>query len=426
MEGHRLLIPIIIFGALLPIGRCAAQAPFATIYTFDDQANGLDPQGLLALNGTLYGTAAGGVYNAGVVFALQPPAVPSSPRTSWTETVVYDFTGQDGDGSAPAGPPASGPGNALYGTTYGGGPEEYGTAYSLAPPGQPGGAWTETVLYQFTQFEEGEYPQGELAIGKDGRMYGVTFGGGPKDAGVAFELIPPPAGSASGAPWTERVIHRFDDRDGHPPNGLVMGADGVLYGSASLGGTNDAGTIFELSPPAAEDSSGDWTYTVLRSFTGGMRGVYPFVPPTVAPDGTLFGITGGYIMPDGYPGVEGLETVFSLAPRGSGRLAPWKETVLATFGHGDLLGYSSTVLYHDGKIFGAAAARNMGGEFFELTPPSSGSGPWTKVILHVFPSGYTPAGNLTMDETGAIYGMTINPSDPFGNSPPATIYRIVP
>jgi hypothetical protein len=65
----------------------------------------------------------------------------------------------------------------------------------------------------------------------------------------------------------------------------------------------------------------------------------------------------------------------------------------------------------------------QGGLFFELQPPSAKNGTWTRIILHVFPEGSTPTGNLTMDESGAIYGVTVNLAKP-GHG--GTVYRIVP
>jgi uncharacterized repeat protein (TIGR03803 family) len=92
--------------------------------------------------GNLYGTTAfGGTSGAGIVFELTKPGVPGS----WTETILYNFTGGN-DGSQPwAGVIFDSAGN-LYGTTYLGGTSNSGTVYQLAPPAQQGGSWTETVL----------------------------------------------------------------------------------------------------------------------------------------------------------------------------------------------------------------------------------------------------------------------------------------
>jgi len=83
---------------------------------------------------------------------------------------------------------------------------------------------------------------------------------------------------------------------GNIPNGLVMGANGVLYGVALNGGTGTCnfdgalgcGVVFSLTPPVS--SGGAWTETVLRNFTGAADGAYPN-GVIVANDGVLYGTT---------------------------------------------------------------------------------------------------------------------------------------
>jgi len=52
-----------------------------------------------------------------MVFQLTPPAAAGG---AWTATTLHDFTG-GADGAVPYSGLIFGPGNALYGTTYGGG-----------------------------------------------------------------------------------------------------------------------------------------------------------------------------------------------------------------------------------------------------------------------------------------------------------------
>jgi hypothetical protein len=63
----------------------------------------------------------------------------------------------------------------------------------LAPPAAPGGAWTETVLYDtsfyaptggYTNFPTA--PFAGLTVGKKGTVYGTSTG----DAGMVFQLKP--------------------------------------------------------------------------------------------------------------------------------------------------------------------------------------------------------------------------------------------
>jgi hypothetical protein len=88
----------------------------------------------------------------------------------------------------------------LYGTTSKGGTEASfdcaggdggcGTIYSLTPPASPGGAWTETVLFNFTGGADGYYPVGTLAVDSNGVLYGVAQNGGEDGYGIVFSFKP--------------------------------------------------------------------------------------------------------------------------------------------------------------------------------------------------------------------------------------------
>ncbi len=113
----------------------------------------------------------------GVVFKLSPP-IP--PATNWTETVLYAFAGEISDGSGPSGLIFDGAGN-LYGITASGGPGNVGTVFKLAPPIPPATSWTETVLYNFSfggGGGGGSNPSAGLIADSAGNLYGTTFVGG--------------------------------------------------------------------------------------------------------------------------------------------------------------------------------------------------------------------------------------------------------
>jgi uncharacterized repeat protein (TIGR03803 family) len=423
MRTLRLLALTVALNASLLPSRAAGQASFATLYKFDTLANGEGPMGVVAAGGALYGaTQTGGrgpgTYGVGTIFELDPPGpAERSAGGGWTEKVLYSFTGENGDGTYPYASPVFGAHGALYGTTSTGGTVGYGTAFELRPPAARGGAWTETVLHSFTfQNGDGAGPSATLVFGEDGAIYGTTFYGGASGYGIVFELRPP---AAPGTAWAERVLYSFTaGGDGGNPGGLAMGPNGVLYGTTLVGGAMDAGTVFELLPPATP--GGAWTETVLHSFIGDADGVYPVDPPVVTSDGTLYGSTTGTIDIDGYPGLHGLSTVFALTPEPGGN---WSKTLLATFGYGDGEGVCSTLIERNGTIYGASG-KFHGGEFFELQPPAAPGGRWTKTILHTFPEGSTPTGRIVMDESGAIYGATIDLSQT--NTLAGTVYRIRP
>jgi hypothetical protein len=210
--------------------------------------------------------------------------------------------------------------------------------------------------------------------------------------------------------------------------GLTLSANGVFYGAALTGGAAQSGAIFKQQPPATP--GGYWTETVLYSFLGGGDGCSPFAPPLVASDGSLYGPTLGSIYIGPYPGPSGSSTVWHLTPpSGTGQPGGnWSKTTLAAFGPGDSFDVGSPLILRNGTMYGATGTLR-GGEVFELQPSGSADiaagDQFTKVVLHKFTDGNTPSGRLVMDQSGAIYGTTINFS-PAGPPPSGIAYRIQP
>jgi uncharacterized repeat protein (TIGR03803 family) len=222
-----------------------------TLYTFSGGSTGGSPAWNLAVGsaGALYGvTGQGGRTSGscgpgcGTVFLLTPPAVLGG---SWTEAVLHAFDTQVGDGWLPNGGVVIGPGGLLYGTDIiGPGDRGSGTAFSLTPPTTPTAPMTESILYAFTNPGA---PYGDLVLGPNGMLYGVTLSGGAGGQGTVFELAPP---ASPGGSWTETILHSFTGgADGGMPDGLVLGRNGILYGTAFSGGTSPyGGTVFALTP----------------------------------------------------------------------------------------------------------------------------------------------------------------------------------
>jgi uncharacterized repeat protein (TIGR03803 family) len=117
-----------------------------------------------------------GPHGQGVVFELSP-----SGGGQWTYNILYGFCAQQGcaDGRTPQyGSLVFDAAGNLYGTTQGGGSQNYGTVFELTPSG---GSWTETVLHSFcsaTNCTDGEEPIGGVVLDAHGNIYGVTPGGG--------------------------------------------------------------------------------------------------------------------------------------------------------------------------------------------------------------------------------------------------------
>jgi hypothetical protein len=252
----------------------------------------------------------------------------------------------------PEGTLAIGNGGVLYGTSYEGGDtfDEEGDVFSVTPPVPPGGAWTTTAIRTLST---GSFPESGVAIGGDGVLYGTTSNGN----GEVYSLTPP---ATPGGTWTETSLHAFAGapEDGGSPGGagVVVGTDKVLYGTSFDGGTgtacrNGCGTVYSLTPPTIP--GGAWTEAVLYNFAGADDGQAP-TGVVIGPDKVLYGTTSN--------------------------------------------GGSGTSCY-DGC-----------GTVFSLTPPADPGGPWTEKILHDFtgPDGANPGAGVALGTDGGLYGTTVN------------------
>jgi uncharacterized repeat protein (TIGR03803 family) len=408
MKILKLLVVWTTLSVFLLVPCHGGQARFATLYTFGPLPGGQAPQGLTAGNGVLYGaTYLGGAHNEGTIFQLQPPA---GPTGGWTEAVLYSF-GPTPDGGNPVTPPVVGAGGALYGATQGGGSAGSGTVYQLQPPTSPSGSWTEALLHNFTAQGDGGYPSGVL-FGAGGALYGTASDGGPYDAGVVFQIQPP---SVPGGSWTETVLYNFTGgTDGAVPASLIFDQQGGFFGTALFGGGSAyAGTIFELDPPSSPGNP--WGFATFYTFAGGNDGCNPN-SLTLASDGKLFGTTFGTFDEVGGFGVG---SVFRFDNHNS--FAPPSKSILRQFGYGNGWGPDSPVIVRGHQVFGAASRRE-GGVVFEMVPPPPNSPPqepWQKIVLHHFTNGQTPSGPIVLDDHGVLYGTTYGPQQTGG-----TVYRI--
>jgi uncharacterized repeat protein (TIGR03803 family) len=204
------------------------------------------------------------------------------PRTaggSWTERILYGFKGVApgqslGDGSGPLNVILDSHGNLWGATLYGGycqrfeGGSCFGTIFLLTPPSTPAGAWTESVVYRFSNDDQN--PTSGVVMDQTGALYGITYVEAYKFSHGAFTVI----GSFSDIPPNGYA----------PTGGVIPDSAGNVYGTTGAGGQFGKGTVYKLTPPG-------YTQTTVHSFAGGTDGWNPEGPLTFGPHGELFGTT---------------------------------------------------------------------------------------------------------------------------------------
>jgi uncharacterized repeat protein (TIGR03803 family) len=389
----------------------AAPTPSETVlYDFPGGAEGANPLGaVLVTPGAIYGTAStGGQNNFGAVFKLTPPG---PCKGGWSNEVLYSFKGGSDGGQPYAGLIADSTG-ALYGTTTGHGTGYGGTVFKLTPPAKGRANWTYSVLTQFNGgANDGETPYGGLIIDENDTLYGTTYSGGvgscPGGCGTVFSLTPPAAGQTA---WTKTLLYLFaGGSDGaNPYAGLTTDSTGALYGTTSIGGGANSGTVFKLTPPSGGGTA--WPEQLLYSFKGAGDGGQPYDSVIAGPNGGLYGTTTGYTT-----GQDG--TVFRINPPAGGGTA-WSESLLYKFVLGSSPGetpYGGVIMSKFGALFGATYRGGIGGCYFgcgtiyKVSPPAAGQTAWTQTALYIFTGGSdgaTPNPSLTADATGNLYGTT--------------------
>ena len=189
--------------------------------------------------GSLYGTTFyGGTFGDGTLFRLAP-----GKNGDWTEKVLhnFDFNGEDGFSSR-AGVVFDNSGN-LYGTTVLGGTGGNGTVFEETRG--KNGSWTENVLYSFTGGTDGSLANAPLVFDSSGSLYSTTLAGGSNGVGNVFKLTRNEEGK-----WTISTLYGFENLDGvYPEDGVIFDTTGNLYGTTSEGGANNSnGTVFKLTP----------------------------------------------------------------------------------------------------------------------------------------------------------------------------------
>jgi len=292
--------------------RITSLGAFTPLYSFTNGTDGGFPVAPLVqgADGNLYGTSDGPQNGFGTVFNMTPGgafhllysftdgndgAYPLATVVEAADGSFYGTTADGGsnslgavyritslgaftpvmsflggyDGKDPQAPLVQDTNGNFYGTTYEGGSNAYGVLFMITSTG------VFTPLYSFTNGQDGANPAGGLVLGADGNLYGTASTGGANHVGVLFHI------TTHGA---LTILHALTNLvEGNRPWGLVQGTNGNFYGTTYEGGSDSVGAVFQMTPSGA--------VTPLYSFTNGVDGSYPHAGLVQGSDGNFYGTT---------------------------------------------------------------------------------------------------------------------------------------
>lgn len=154
-------------------------------------------------------------------------------------------------------------------------------------------------------------------------------------------------------------------------------------------------SVFKLTPPRAGQTS--WAEALVYSFPGPPGNGPPYSLVMDAAD-NLYGVTA---YEDATPG-----TVFKLTPPAAGRTT-WTKAVIHTFGNSEHYGPAGGLTIDAaGNLYGVAIADFEGdSHVFKLTRPPAGKTDWAETILaNAAPLSFASVSSVVFDKAGNLYG----------------------
>lgn len=351
-----------------------------------------------------------------LIAALCVASTIAAPAQTFTTILSFDST----NGSFPLAPLTQGRNGNFFGTTTYGGIYIWGAMFEVAPSGAV--PWTYSFCASGWPCADGINPQAGLILAPDGDFYGTSYYGGSQNAGTIFALTPD---------GTLNTLYNFcslaNCADGFNPGALVQGHNGNFLGTTWNGGAvskticpYECGTIFEVTAKGA--------LTTLHDFCsrlGCPDGASPAQDLVIGSNGNLYGTTSG-----GGAGTVKAGTLYVLTSSS-------KFSILHTFNAAtDGQDPDTLIMGTDGNLYGTAPLGGIPnycyggcGTIFRMTP----AGVFT--TLYKFCSkGYPCADGsfptaLIQGADGNLYGTTSQ-----GGNPPnancvygcGTIFKITP
>ena len=251
---------------------------------------------------------------------------------------------------------------------------------------------TPSILYGFQQEPTDVIsPNGPIAQGRDGNLYGTGGNRGANNVGGVFKITP--AG-------VETLLVSFPKAWNACAEGLTLATDGNFYGACIIGGAHSSGFIFRVTPAGV--------LTDIYDFVGTTTGsCCPTSAPVLGADGNLYGTTGSY------GGSDSPYVAYRISTAGVYK-------TLYTFINGNSVP-SVLSAASDGNLYGTEADAdgfgNVGGVFRISTGGAF-------KLLYGFVSAtnvYYPSTGVIRDTNGKLYGTTAFPSGTDGSG---TLYDV--
>jgi uncharacterized repeat protein (TIGR03803 family) len=312
---------------------------------------------------TLIGMTSEGGNGLGTIFGLSPGGV--------NLTQQYNFDGNTG--KKPYAGVIQATNGKLYGMTGDGGIYNQGIIFEYDLITQ-----TYSKKYDFI-YDMGGTPRGKLMQASNGKLYGMTAGGGANGQGVLFEF------DIITSTFINKADFNSATTGSNPLGSLIQASNGKLYGLANSGGINDKGVLFEYDITSN-------TLILKKSFNG-TNGSYPYGSLMQASNDKLYGMTS-----EG--GVNNLGLLFEYDI--TGNILTTKKSFNGTNGSHPL---GSLIQANNNKLYGLTFDGGVsdGGALFEYD--------FTANIFSVKKSfdgtnGAFPNGSLMQAPDGKLYGMT--------------------
>jgi len=390
----------------------APSGTLSTLGSFDFLRNGAFPLSALVEDaaGNLYGTASvggGGGTGSGTIFEIPATnhqlivgvatlndtphsglvAGPGNVFYGATFNSLYQFTTTNGtvkplysfnfgtSGASIYTAPVLDTNGNLYGTTFWGGANGYGTAFKFATNG------TLTTMFGFSA-SSGAQPLGGLLQDAAGTLYGTAYNGGPSQNGTIFRL------NTNGV--VTNLVTFTSVNGAYPYAGLLLGSNDLLYTTAYLGGGNGSGDGVVVCV-----ATNGQNFTNLVTFYS-TNGAYPVGGVISDSSGNLYGTTvhGGFF---------DYGTVFKLD---ANRVL----TTLAIFNNTNGASPNCTLVLDDaGYLWGTTmggSSKALYGTIFRVSTNSAPYSLVTPFAVFAATNGSVPMAGLTLGPDGALYGTT--------------------